>query len=241
MKQVGKYGLWVPEDTDAPDAPSQLTQLIEGAGGVGALDDVLAAAGGNFGSSVISTEQSRTNAAYGLLGTADEVPNVVVEKDGLLFVSFMAIWKSSVKAAGRAALFIGSNQLKIPRISTGTFQTQAAATFSATAGNWEAVTSGPFGLISSDGAGSFGAMPTTGVAVTAGFGTVTEGEGGTRLTYEVNGEYTVAPSNSYMPPGGLIVIEGLAEGEYDVSVQWKSASGSITAKERRLRAWSRNP
>jgi|GEM_PF-2745839 len=64
------------------------------------------------GKSIIATEESRTNAAYGMLPTQDRVASVVLPTDGLLRVGFQAIWKESITSAARVAIFLGSNQLK---------------------------------------------------------------------------------------------------------------------------------
>lgn len=64
------------------------------------------------GKSIIATEESRTNTAYGTLTTPDQVSSLVMPTDGLFLIGFQALIKSSVSAAGNAALFIGATQLK---------------------------------------------------------------------------------------------------------------------------------
>lgn len=61
----------------------------------------------------IATEQTRENVAFGLLTTADEIPNVVIPTGAMLMLGYRAKVKSSVAAAGRLAFFIGANQLKL--------------------------------------------------------------------------------------------------------------------------------
>lgn len=61
---------------------------------------------------VIETEESRTNTAFGTLTTADEITGVVVPANGLVFISYEAVFKSSVGGAGAVGLFIGSNQIE---------------------------------------------------------------------------------------------------------------------------------
>lgn len=75
---------------------------------------------------VIATEQSRENTAFGVLSTADEIKEVVLPENGLIAIGYMAKVKSSVSAAGRAAVFVGSNQLKA--IKVGEPVEQEAAT-----------------------------------------------------------------------------------------------------------------
>src|SRR4051812_26149246 len=48
------------------------------------------------GSSIIATEESRTNVAYGKLPTPDQVSGVVLPPNGLIVVVYQALWKSSV-------------------------------------------------------------------------------------------------------------------------------------------------
>ena len=72
---------------------------------------------------VISAEESRTNTAFGTMATADEITGVVVPQNGLMVIGYTATAKSSVSGEGRAAIFIGSNQLKAD--STGTVVVQS--------------------------------------------------------------------------------------------------------------------
>lgn len=67
-------------------------------------------AGTLYTPTVIATEESRTNVAFGTLTTPDEISGVVVPTNGILFVGYLAAVKSSVASAGSIALFIGSNQ-----------------------------------------------------------------------------------------------------------------------------------
>lgn len=65
------------------------------------------------GKSIIATSESRTNTAYGTLTTPDQVAGVVVPANALLAVYYHATWEQSASTAARAAIFLGSNQLKI--------------------------------------------------------------------------------------------------------------------------------
>lgn len=67
---------------------------------------------------VIATEQTRESTSFGTLTTADEITGVVLPENGLLVVGYKAITKASVAAAGKAAIFLGANQLKKPGSTT---------------------------------------------------------------------------------------------------------------------------
>lgn len=65
------------------------------------------------GKSIIVASEARTNVAYGLLTTPDQVSNVVLPQDGLILVTFQAIWNNTISSAGRAAIFLNGVQLAI--------------------------------------------------------------------------------------------------------------------------------
>lgn len=60
---------------------------------------------------IIATEETRSNVAFGTLPTKDEITGIVVPTNALLLVGYQATWKA-VGGTGKAALFIGANQLK---------------------------------------------------------------------------------------------------------------------------------
>lgn len=176
------------------------------------------------GKSIIATEETRTNAAFGLLATPDQVPNVAVSQDAIVIVSFKALWKESVAQAGRAALFIGGNQFKKPSGSGTPKVTAAMNDAGATVDTYAHLFSHPVGLLSQTPAGSAASDVTTGQALTASGG-----------VYESNASGT--PTALTNEAGGFCIIENLAAGTYTFSIQFKSASGSVSVKERRLRVW----
>ncbi len=61
---------------------------------------------------VIATEQSRTNTSFGKMATPDEISGIVVPENALLLVGYSANWKAESGSGGRAAIFLGTNQLK---------------------------------------------------------------------------------------------------------------------------------
>jgi hypothetical protein len=146
---------------------------------------------------VIATEETRENVAFGTLTTADEVKSVVLPANGLFAIGYTAIFKSSVSNAGRAAIFIGANQLK--NAATGAPLVEEIAT---------ATTE-----LSTLGTTSSGLSRSNGSAATA---FVTTGQ-------------ILGPGTG----GGLTYVFAAA-GTYNISVQFKATSGSVTAKERKL-------
>lgn len=201
--------------------------------------DIVEAQNPSRGKSVIAAEHSRTNVAYGKMGStpgvdADQVSGIVLPTNGQIHISFQALWKESVDAAARAAIFIGLNQLKIARTGTpGGPVTQAAAMTSggSTAGVYVPLASGSMGLGSHNTSGTSASLSdvttgqVVGMAPVDTFGAVYE-VGSTLLTYA-----------SRVPVAGEVVVFAAA-GTYDISIQFKSSSGSVTVKERKLWVWS---
>lgn len=61
---------------------------------------------------IIPTEQSRTNTAFGLLETPDEVEEVVLPSGGLIIVLYRARVKSSGDSDGLVGLFLNDTQVR---------------------------------------------------------------------------------------------------------------------------------
>lgn len=145
---------------------------------------------------IIATEQERTNTAFATLTTADEVKEVVLPENGLIVVDYLAIVKSSVSGAGRVAVFVGANQLKV--ISTTTPEVAETSTSET---KFTTITSAAGGLSN----------------INAGTSYVTTG---------------MATGSSAGGSGQLLIFA--AAGTYNISIQYRATSGSITAKERKL-------
>lgn len=178
----------------------------------GQIDDRRPKTSGGYsgGKTIIATEESRTNTAYGLLTTPDRVRNVVLPTDGLIAISYQAMWKESVIDAARVAIFVGANQLKRPSTGTVPVVQDAGMTGIGTANVYNLVAASHKGLVSA--------------ASSAGYtGDVTTGQ--------IMGGATSADQF-----GGPCYVFAAA-GTYDISVQFKASSGSVTAKERKLRVW----
>jgi hypothetical protein len=155
---------------------------------------------------VISTEQSRESTAYATLTTADEIQGVVLPENGLIVIGYQATWKSSVGNGGRAAIFIGPNQLK--RASGESADPAAQLAVGAAAG--------VFTPLFSHGGG----LQNTGVSTA------------------YNGDVATGQVLGGLLSGGTVMAGPCfvfaAAGTYNISVQFKAESGSVTAKNRKL-------
>lgn len=166
------------------------------------------------GKAIIATSEARTNTAYGTLTTPDQVTGIVLPTDGLIAIAYQALWQESVNGAASAAIFVGANQLKIQEFSAPAVQ---AANVVADAALWAPLSSMPSGL---GGAGGTIGAPGWSSDVTTG---------------QLVGSTTATPGN--LPSGGPCFIFAAA-GTYTISVQFKSTSGSVTVKERKLWCWT---
>jgi hypothetical protein len=174
------------------------------------------------GKCIVATEESRTNTAYGTLTTPDQVASVVLPTDGLLFIAYQAMWKESVNAAASAALFIGSNQLKIATDNSDVPTVQATVIGGdVDAGTYKALSSYGGGLVS---------ISTALSGDTAYTGDVTTGQS--------VGVYRTQDSVGYAQQAWGVCTAFAAAGTYTVSVQFKSSSGSVTVKNRKLWVWT---
>lgn len=160
----------------------------------------------------IATAQSRTNVAYGYLETADKI-TVHLPTESLIGIGYQATWQESVAGAGRAAIFIGANQLKVAPggSAVGSSPTTPEANTSSAANvNLDLIlTTYNAGLISEQMASAVGYT-----------GDVTTGQ--------------ALGSTS----GGGPCFAFAREGTYEVGVQFKATSGTITAKNRKLWVWT---
>lgn len=169
------------------------------------------------GKSIIATAESRTNTSYGTLTTPDQVSSTVLPTDGLLFVAYRAMWQSSVNDAGRAAICIGGTQLQFAGTGGASFEPQEAANDTGGSGpaSYVQLFSTGAGLESQDTAYPGGSEPSTGLLV----GGLVDANAGGGVQ------------------GGVAVIWAAA-GTYDISVQFKATSGSVTVKNRKLWVWT---
>lgn len=159
------------------------------------------------GTSNIGASETRTNTAFGLMPTPDQVTGIVLPTNGLIAVWYQATWQSSVGAAGQAAIFIGTNQLSVVNGSASGSPVTQNASMGASAATNASLSTFWGGLTSAQPAGGYTGDVTTGQAV---------GAESTGAIY-----------------GGPCYVFAAA-GTYAVSVQFKASSGSVTASSRKL-------
>lgn len=66
---------------------------------------------------IIATEQTRENTNFGFLATEDKIENVVLNSNGLIVISYSALFRSSIANAGRMGIFLGNNQILMDGIA----------------------------------------------------------------------------------------------------------------------------
>lgn len=225
FKTAANNGSWTPADMNGvqdqyvraagltrDDLETAITQSL-------GLTTTAAGHGGaavRRGKSIVATEESRTNTAYGTLTTPDQVANVVLPTDGLIVVAYQALWRpSDASAIARAAIFVGSNQLMwadndgAPAVQEVSFDASSNA---ASIGYASLATSGR-GLESPQVAATANpeSQVTTGQVI-----------------------YSKASSSANGGPCYLFA----AAGSYTVSIQFKATVGAVFAKDRKLWVWT---
>jgi hypothetical protein len=157
------------------------------------------------GKSIITASESRTNTAYGLMSTPDRVSSVVLPTSGLIAIGYQARWESSVSAAGLAAIFIGSNQLKAANPSSGSSPVVQEVQTTGLGANWMTP------LVTT----------TVGLAMSA---------PSPEYTADVTTGQILGLGNSQ----GALTYVFAAAGTYDITIQFKATSGSVTVADRKL-------
>lgn len=128
MKQVGRYGLWVPEATDPPDGPTQINQLVAGTEANKGLNELLDRGGVTGGRSWVATLQNRTTASYGVLGTPDQVVLPAMGVPGFLEIFAMFEMKKNGGLNGVKAKVVVTPSSAEPTFTlTGIVETESAS------------------------------------------------------------------------------------------------------------------
>lgn len=184
----------------------------------------------------IPTSQARTNVAYGTLTTPDQVLGVSLPNDGMIFVFYQATWQESVAGVARAAIFLGANQLKIYSVATAGPVTQAARIGAGAVTNQDdLLASSSQGLISVNASVGYTGDITTGQALAAMYV-----DSSSTVNQEINGGTVANTAGATgIGTGGACMIFAAA-GTYDISIQFKSSSGTVTVKNRHLWVWTKS-
>jgi hypothetical protein len=140
------------------------------------------------------------------------VTGIVLPADGLIVLAYQATWQESVGSAGRAAIFIGANQLKFAGASGAPAFNEVGIGSVGAPLTDVPLASQPFGL-SSAAAGSASSDVNTGQAV--------------GMSSSISEPHPTGPCYIFAAPG-----------TYTVSVQFRSLSGSLTVKNRKLWVWT---
>jgi hypothetical protein len=176
------------------------------------------------GKSIIATEESRTNAAYGLLATPDRVQNVALATDGLIFVVYRALWKTVGVAGTKAGLFLGANQVKVWDATTNTSQNVEGADTPGSLAGYYPLVLGPSGFVTPISAGVIN----------------WSADAATGMLLGLQGPAESAPMDGSQREYGGIAAIAASAGTYDVSVQFKNTGGgAVWAKDRKLWVWTR--
>lgn len=166
------------------------------------------------GSAIIPGADTRAG-AFGLMATPDRVSGIVLPAGGLIEIAYQATIRESLGGDSRAAIFLGANQLKIPTAAAASPQFQAAWLATVGANTDVPLSTFPLGLIAGSG-GPYTGDVTTGQPIGLNAG-----------TYQAGAPFTAAGV------GGKCCIVA-APGNYDVSVQYSTVSGTVQAKNRHL-------
>jgi len=164
------------------------------------------------GKSIIAASESTSATSYaiGNLTTPDRVSGIVLPTDGLICVAYQALWQNTVIGNGKAAIFIGGNQLKEAANAGGAPTVQEVAGNNGQANIDVTLASCAAGLEST--------------SQTLAMTDVTTGQ--------IQG---VGQLGQLCGPTYIFA----SAGTYDVSVQFKnSAAGTLTVKNRKLWVWT---
>jgi hypothetical protein len=173
------------------------------------------------GMSFINGKGTRNSTLYGPLdtGTApgpDQVPDVVLPTGGgLIFVVFVGVIEHSVADAGAAAIFLNSTQVKISN-----------------------QTNGPGGQLSTPSTTANNPRPI--YSTTSGLQVGEPGSAADYLGHAHTGQIVGHNGSAGVGrEGGITTIFVDNEGTYNVSIQFKATSGTVSCDERRLYVWTK--
>lgn len=159
-----------------------------------------------IGKLYVPTQETIVSTTYALATTPDRIQNVVMPTDGLFAIGFIGMWKVSAAATVNACVHLGANPVKAPNTASGGSPINAEAQASpGLATGYTWVTTSKFGMAGTMAAGADASTVSTGMTLW----------------------------NQAFGDGGLVQVFAAA-GTYDISVQWKTSTGTLSIKERRL-------
>lgn len=175
-------------------------------------------------------ENSLSNVAYTALATPDQV-TVTLPTDGFIVVMFEAMVKETVSGTTQAAIFLGLNQVKVHEPGGTLGLQEAFVGGGTTAGNYQMVHTTGAGLVGTDFEQVAGSPVTTGTIM----GSVSTGAADNLAAMQAANTLYQSQGNQWS--GGPCYISAVA-GTHIVTIAYKCASGTLTAKERRLWVWT---
>lgn len=226
----------IPADTitDRELAPNAVTanKLADSLGsqlGVSDADTI------RRGKSVIATQESRTNSAFGYMPTQDRVQNIVLPTDGILRVIYQAAWWSTDAGAAQAAIFLNGTQLVVPKTSGGLDEAYSAVHPPGFGLNGGLLTTCPFGLVSQTGEVVYDDATAITQPRTLGLA----GSSAESQAIYSGGDYKYLGSDvesatewSFHSSAECLIVAPAAT--YEVGVQFLAATGSVNARNRIL-------
>lgn len=158
---------------------------------------------------IVETEEAVESTSFVRMPTVDEVTGLVLPANGLIAIGYQAMWAETVLNTAAATVFLGANEIK-------------AAVTSKTAPQ-----AGTEGVAVNVGEGSAGE-----------FNTLTTRSGGLLNLKNpgYTGDVTTGQVLGAHAEGGVFYVFAAA-GTYTVSIRFKSSSGKVKAKNRKLWAW----
>jgi len=186
---------------------------------------------GSRGSSIVSTAQATSSAAYTTLATPDQVSNVNLPTGGLIEVAYQARWTMTSAGSSQAAVFLGANQTQIQGFDGSTRGPLATAAYNLQT-SAQVLYSWGGGLASSNSAALYTADASTGQGI--GYQNVNGAMGlllGAASVFFGGGLNDTAGVSAVAQSGPMWIFADA--GTYTVSIKFQT-SNTITVQDRRL-------
>lgn len=231
MSQVTlPYTLTAGQPENVNQLVANLNAIVAGVNAVDAsqIDSGLLQQAGLTGNSIVrrgkfsqAAAETRTNTVFGTLGTPDQVTNLVLPTDGLIFVLYHALWQESVVNTARAGIHLNGTLVNTSYMNAASGGQLASINATSGTAKYQPLLTSAGGLVS---------IPVqSAMAVT---GNATES-----LPQIVGGSDPAVANYSINPYGGVTAIAAAA-GTYTVDIRFRSSSGDVTVKNRHLWVWT---